>query len=142
MFFFNSFIMLIFNVVTNTRDALVADEPGLTRDRKYGYASFAWRRFIVIDTGGLEPDTPGDIYVQMARQTEQAIVEADAVIFVVDARSSAGALGLMQLMPSTGRLTGRKINMPIQETFWAHRFGMLVDRYGTPWMVNCEKPMN
>ena len=37
---------------------------------------------------------------------------------------------------------GGKINMPIQETFWAHRFGMLVDRYGTPWMVNCEKPMN
>ncbi|MFO1378129.1 MAG: ribosome biogenesis GTPase Der [Steroidobacteraceae bacterium] len=75
----------LFNVLTNTRDALVADEPGLTRDRKYGYAAACGRRFIVIDTGGLT-ESPRGIEQLMAAQTRKAIEEADRVVFVVDAR--------------------------------------------------------
>jgi len=75
----------LFNVLTNTRDALVADEPGLTRDRKYGYARADGRRFIVIDTGGLT-ESPRGIEQLMAAQTRKAIEEADHVVFLVDAR--------------------------------------------------------
>jgi GTP-binding protein len=77
----------LFNRLTRRRDAIVVDLPGVTRDRHYGEGQLGGRSFIVIDTGGLEPDTPKDIFVEMARQAEQAIVEADAVIFVVDARA-------------------------------------------------------
>jgi GTP-binding protein len=77
----------LFNRLTRRRDAIVVDRPGVTRDRHYGDGLLGGRPFICIDTGGLEPDTPKDIYVEMARQTEQAIVEADAVILIVDARA-------------------------------------------------------
>ena len=76
----------LFNVLTNTRDALVADEPGLTRDRKYGYGSVDGRRFIVIDTGGLT-ESPRGVEQLMAAQTRKAIEEADRVILLVDARA-------------------------------------------------------
>jgi GTP-binding protein len=75
----------IFNVLTGTRDALVADEPGVTRDRKYGYGQAAGHRFIVIDTGGLI-ESPRGIEQPMATQTLRAIEEADRVVFVVDGR--------------------------------------------------------
>src|SRR5262245_4857138 len=77
----------LFNRLTRRRDAIVVDVPGVTRDRHYGDGVIGGRSFIVIDTGGLEPDAPKDIYVNMARQTEQAIVEADAVVLVTDARA-------------------------------------------------------
>ena len=77
----------LFNRLTRRRDAIVVDLPGVTRDRHYGEGWLEGRAYIVIDTGGLEPDTPKDIFVEMARQTEQAIVEADAVIFLTDARA-------------------------------------------------------
>src|SRR5260221_6400053 len=77
----------LFNRLTRRRDAIVVDVPGVTRDRHYGDGLVGGRAYIVIDTGGLEPDTPKDIFVEMARQTEQAIVEADAVIFLTDAPS-------------------------------------------------------
>jgi GTP-binding protein len=77
----------LFNRLTRRRDAIVVDVPGVTRDRHYGDGLLGGRSYIVIDTGGLEPDTPKDIYVDMARQTEQAIVEADAVILITDARA-------------------------------------------------------
>lgn len=75
----------LFNRLTRSRDALVANIPGLTRDRHYGQGRFGDCRFIVIDTGGLEPDAEG-IAAHMARQTRQAVLEADAVVFVVDGR--------------------------------------------------------
>ena len=75
----------LFNRLTRSRDALVASVPGLTRDRHYGQARVGDRRFIVIDTGGLEPEAEG-IAAHMARQTRQAVLEADAVVFVVDGR--------------------------------------------------------
>ncbi len=76
----------LFNRLTKSRDAIVADFAGLTRDRHYGDARQGGREFIVIDTGGFEPDKPTGIVAQMARQTQQAVAEADAVVFVVDAR--------------------------------------------------------
>ncbi|MCU0976712.1 MAG: ribosome biogenesis GTPase Der [Steroidobacteraceae bacterium] len=75
----------LFNVMTGTRDALVADVPGVTRDRKYGYGRAAGRRFIVIDTGGLI-ESPRGIEQPMATQTLRAIEEAERVVFVVDGR--------------------------------------------------------
>lgn len=76
----------LFNRLTRTRDALVADFPGLTRDRKYGQANLAGREFIVIDTGGINGDEEG-IDAKMADQSLLAIEEADAVLFLVDARA-------------------------------------------------------
>jgi len=77
----------LFNRLTRRRDAIVVDVPGVTRDRHYGEGLLGGRSCIVIDTGGLQPDSEEGIYVEMARQTEQAIVEADAVILVTDVRA-------------------------------------------------------
>lgn len=77
----------LFNRLTRTRDALVADLPGLTRDRHYGHGRLGNKPHLVIDTGGFEPLAREGIMYQMARQTEQAIFEADVVIFVVDGRT-------------------------------------------------------
>ncbi len=76
----------LFNALTGTRDALVADIPGLTRDRRYGFGDSAPYRFIVIDTGGLVEAARG-VSGLMARQTGRAIEEADRVVFLVDGRS-------------------------------------------------------
>jgi GTP-binding protein len=76
----------LFNRLTKSRDAIVADFAGLTRDRHYGNARQGKREFIVIDTGGFEPTAESGIYMEMARQTRQAVAEADVVIFVLDAR--------------------------------------------------------
>ena len=82
----------LFNRLTKTRDAIVADYAGLTRDRHYGTGRLGRREFIVIDTGGFEPDAgEGSIYREMARQTRQAVAEADVVVFVVDARNGLSA---------------------------------------------------
>jgi GTP-binding protein len=75
----------LFNRLTRSRDAIVHDLPGVTRDRHYGEGRQGDRAFIAIDTGGFEPGAEG-VYVEMARQAEQAIAEADAVILVVDTR--------------------------------------------------------
>ena len=76
----------LFNRLTRSRDALVADMPGLTRDRHYGPGRVGNRPYIVVDTGGLEPKAKDGVLAQMARQTITAIDEADAVLFVVDGR--------------------------------------------------------
>lgn len=76
----------LFNRLTKTRDALVADYAGLTRDRKYGEAKFGKHRYLVIDTGGIYGDEQG-VDEEMARQSMMAIDEADAVFFMVDGRS-------------------------------------------------------
>ncbi len=75
----------LFNQLTRSRDALVANLSGLTRDRKYGEARIGNRRFVVIDTGGISGDEEG-IESQMAGQSLTAIEEADAVLMIVDAR--------------------------------------------------------
>jgi len=81
----------LFNRLTKSRDAIVADFAGLTRDRHYGNARLGKQEFIVIDTGGFEPTAESGIYKEMAKQTRQAVAEADVVIFVVDAREGMSA---------------------------------------------------
>ncbi|MFG6462775.1 ribosome biogenesis GTPase Der [Roseateles sp. DXS20W] len=81
----------LFNRLTKSRDAIVADFAGLTRDRHYGDGRLGDREFIVIDTGGFEPDSSTGIVKEMAKQTKQAVAEADAVIFVVDVRLGLSA---------------------------------------------------
>src|SRR3954467_12329542 len=76
----------LFNRLTRSRDALVADLPGLTRDRHYGEGRIGERPFLVIDTGGFEPVAKDGIMYEMAKQTKQAVVEADVVVFIVDGR--------------------------------------------------------
>ena len=75
----------LFHVLTGTRDAIVADLPGLTRDRQYGFGRRGGR-YIVVDTGGLV-DVPSGVETLMVRQTERAVEEADRILFVVDNRS-------------------------------------------------------
>jgi GTP-binding protein len=81
----------LFNRITKSRDAIVADFAGLTRDRHYGDAKLGRREFIVVDTGGFEPDKPTGVVAEMAKQTKQAVAEADLVIFVVDVRAGLSA---------------------------------------------------
>ena len=81
----------LFNRLTKSRDAIVADFAGLTCDRHYGHGSQGKHAYIVIDTGGLEPDASSGIYKEMAKQTRQAVAEADVVVFVVDARGGISA---------------------------------------------------
>lgn len=81
----------LFNRLTRSRDALVHDIPGLTRDRHYGQGRYGDRRFIVIDTGGFEPVAKEGIAAEMARQARQAVIEADLVVFVVDGRGGMAA---------------------------------------------------
>lgn len=81
----------LFNRLTKTRDAIVADFAGLTRDRHYGNGKLGKLEFIVIDTGGFEPEAGDGIYKEMAKQTRQAVAESDVVIFVVDARQGVSA---------------------------------------------------
>lgn len=76
----------LFNRLTRSRDALVADLPGLTRDRHYGEGRMGERPFLAIDTGGFEPVAKDGIMHEMAKQTRQAVAEADMVIFLVDGR--------------------------------------------------------
>src|SRR5579862_3269509 len=76
----------LFNVLTGTRDAIVADVPGLTRDPQYGFGKVGPSAYVVIDTGGLV-ENPVGIEAQMRAQTERALEEADRLVFLVDARA-------------------------------------------------------
>ena len=89
----------LFNRLTRTRDALVADFPGLTRDRKYGQANIAGYDFIVIDTGGIDGSEEG-VEEKMAEQSLLAIEEADVVLFLVDARAglTSADIGIAQYL--------------------------------------------
>ncbi|QMT41115.1 ribosome biogenesis GTPase Der [Neisseria shayeganii] len=77
----------LFNRLTRTKDALVHDLPGLTRDRHYGHGRVGSKPYLVVDTGGFEPVVDSGILHEMAKQTLQAVDEADAVVFLVDART-------------------------------------------------------
>ena len=97
----------LFNRMTKSRDAIVADFAGLTRDRHYGDGRSGEREFIVVDTGGFEPDSTTGIVREMARQTRQAVAEADAVVFVVDVRS--GVSGQDHDIARYLRVAGKKV---------------------------------
>lgn len=81
----------LFNRLTKSRDAIVADFAGLTRDRHYGNGRQGRHEYIVVDTGGFEPDASAGIFREMAKQTQQAVAESDVVFFVVDARAGVSA---------------------------------------------------
>jgi len=103
----------LFNRLTRSRDALVADFAGLTRDRHYGNGRVGEREFICIDTGGFEPVAKTGILAEMAKQTKQAVVEADVVIFLVDAR-----LGLApqdRVIADFLRKTGRPVILAVNK---------------------------
>ncbi len=95
----------LFNRLTRSRAALVADYSGLTRDRHYGEGRVGEIPFIVIDTGGFEPVAKDGILLEMARQTRQAIAEADVVVFLVDARAGLNAHDheIAQLLRKSGQ---------------------------------------
>jgi GTP-binding protein len=97
----------LFNRMTKSRDAIVADFAGLTRDRHYGDGKIGDREFIAVDTGGFEPDSSTGIVREMAKQTRQAVAEADAVIFVVDMRS--GPTGQDHDIARFLRTSGRRV---------------------------------
>nr|WP_211187001.1 ribosome biogenesis GTPase Der [Achromobacter sp. Bel] len=95
----------LFNRLTRSRAALVADFSGLTRDRHYGEGRVGEIPFIAIDTGGFEPVAKDGILLEMARQTRQAIAEADVVVFLVDARAGINAHDheIAQLLRKSGQ---------------------------------------
>jgi GTPase len=102
-----------FNFVTRSRDALVADIPGLTRDRQYGFGKIGPRPYVVVDTGGLDGEGEG-IMGLMARQTLKAFEEADAAIFLVDGR--AGLTNADQMIAAQLRRAGKPLYLAVNKT--------------------------
>src|SRR5262245_59325897 len=109
----------LFNRLTRSRDALVADIPGLTRDRHYGHGRLGKRPFLVVDTGGLEPGARTGIFREMARQTLQAVDEADAVLFLVDARE--GPTVQDHQIAAELRKSGRPLRLAVNKSEGASR---------------------
>ena len=103
----------LFNRITKSRDAIVADFAGLTRDRHYGDARLGNREFIVVDTGGFELDKPSGVVAEMAKQTRQAVAEADAVVFVTDLR--AGLSGQDHDIARFLRSCGKKVVLAVNK---------------------------
>jgi GTP-binding protein len=103
----------LFNRMTKSRDAIVADFAGLTRDRHYGDGRAGEHEFIAVDTGGFEPDSTTGIVKEMAKQTRQAVAEADAVIFVVDVRS--GVSGQDHDIARYLRTVGKKVILAVNK---------------------------
>jgi len=104
----------LFNRLTKTRDALVHDLPGLTRDRHYGHGRVGDRPYLVVDTGGFEPVADSGILFEMARQTLQAVDEADAILFLVDGRG--GLTPQDKLIAERLRRTGRPVYLVVNKT--------------------------
>jgi len=128
----------LFNRLTKSRDALVADIPGLTRDRHYGHGQLGEKPFLVIDTGGFEPDAKTGIVSEMARQAEQAIAEADVVIFLTDGR--AGVTGHDHNIAQMLRKSGRKALLAVNKAEGMTTSGMANEFYelglGNPYPIS------
>jgi GTPase len=120
----------LFNRLTRSRAALVADYPGLTRDRHYGEGRVGQLPYLVIDTGGFEPVAPAGIVREMAAQAEQAIAESDVVILVLDARE--GLTAQDRRIAERLRLTGRRLvlaankaeGLPVEASAEFHELGL------------------
>ncbi|MHB1300643.1 MAG: ribosome biogenesis GTPase Der, partial [Burkholderiales bacterium] len=104
----------LFNRLTRSRDAIVADFPGLTRDRHYGHGRIGEKPFLVVDTGGFEPVAKDGILHEMARQTLQAIDEADVILFMVDGRD--GLTSQDRIIGEQLRKTGRPVFLVVNKT--------------------------
>jgi GTP-binding protein len=103
----------LFNRLTRSRDALVADMPGLTRDRHYGEGRVGDRPYLVVDTGGFEPVAKDGILHEMAKQTLQAIAEADVILFMVDVRQ--GLAPQDRNIADMLRKTGRRVLLTVNK---------------------------
>jgi len=104
----------LFNRLTRSRAALVADVPGLTRDRQYGRGRLGEAPYIVIDSGGFEPVAKSGVAAEMARQTRQAVVEADVVVLLVDGRE--GMSPRDQEIAAELRRTARRVVLAVNKT--------------------------
>jgi len=103
----------LFNCLTRTRDALVADVPGLTRDRQYGIAEFGSQACVVVDTGGLGDESDA-IGKAISAQALRAIEEADAIILVVDAREGSSATD--EDIATRLRQSGKPVTVAVNKT--------------------------
>jgi GTP-binding protein len=103
----------LFNRLTRSRDALVADQPGLTRDRKYGTGRLGSQPYVVVDTGGISGDQEG-IDVLMEQQVRQAIGEADHILFLLDARE--GCTGGDESIAQELRRTGKPVTLAVNKS--------------------------
>ncbi|MCU7914622.1 MAG: ribosome biogenesis GTPase Der [Candidatus Thiodiazotropha sp. (ex Gloverina cf. vestifex)] len=103
----------LFNRLTRSRDALVADQPGLTRDRKYGTGRIGSQPYVVVDTGGISGDQIG-IDVLMEQQVKQAIGEADHILFLLDARE--GCIGGDEMIAQELRRTGKPVTLTVNKS--------------------------
>jgi GTP-binding protein len=127
----------LFNRLTRTRAALVADYPGLTRDRHYGDGLIGPVPYLVIDTGGFEPVAAEGVVKEMAAQAELAIAESDVVLFVLDARDGLTAQDrrIAERLRRTGRRVVLAVNkaegLPLSATAEFHEFGL-----GEPYPVS------
>jgi GTP-binding protein len=128
----------LFNRLTRSRDALVADLPGLTRDRHYGEGRVGERPFLVIDTGGFEPVAKEGIMHQMALQTRQAVAEADVVIFIVDGRQ--GMTPHDKTITDFLRKSGRKVMLVVNKGEGMKYSAVVADFYelgmGDPYVIS------
>ncbi|MES2756288.1 MAG: ribosome biogenesis GTPase Der [Pseudomonadota bacterium] len=128
----------LFNRLTRSRDALVADLPGLTRDRHYGEGRVGERPFLVIDTGGFEPVAKEGIMHQMALQTKQAVAEADVVIFIVDGRQ--GMTPHDKTITDFLRKSGRKVMLVVNKGEGMKYSAVVADFYelgmGDPYVIS------
>jgi GTP-binding protein len=104
----------LFNRLTRSRDAIVANIPGLTRDRHYSHGKLGDKSYLVVDTGGFEPVVKEGILHEMAMQTMQAVDEADVVLFIVDARQ--GLVSQDKIISDQLRKTGRRIILVVNKT--------------------------
>ncbi len=129
----------LFNRITRSRDALVANYSGLTRDRKYGRARFADRDFIVIDTGGISGNEDG-IDAEMASQSLLAIEEADIILLLVDAREGLAAAD--RAIADHLRQSGKTAFLLVNKTDGLDPELALLDFYelalGRPWPVSAS----
>ena len=115
----------LFNRLTRSRDALVADLPGLTRDRHYGRGRVGSKPYLVVDTGGLEPVAKDGIMHEMAKQSRQAVDEADVVLFIVDGR--AGCTPQDTIIAEQLRRTGKPILLLVNKAEGMQRMRVTAD---------------
>jgi GTPase len=124
--------------MTRSRDALVADLPGLTRDRHYGEGRMGERPFLVIDTGGFEPVAKEGIMHEMALQTRQAVAEADVVMFIVDGRQ--GLTPHDKTITDFLRKSGRKVMLVVNKSEGMKYSAVTADFYelgmGDPYVIS------
>jgi len=108
----------LFNRLTRSRDAIVADIPGLTRDRHYGQGKLGSKPYLVVDTGGFEPVAKDGIFHEMAKQSLQAVDEADAVVFLVDGKSGMSAHD--KVIADHLRRSGRPVYLAVNKADGRH----------------------